>query len=147
MMPLPRSLLIVLHDPPRPRSGRRRRVPRVDELVATYFAAWNEPDAGRRRALLARCVTDDAELLDPTGRWAGVDGFVERIDRYQTAAPGTEVVPASGEDAHNDVVRYAWSIVDADGRSVLEGLDVAERTADGRLRRILMFHGPLPATE
>jgi hypothetical protein len=25
----------------------------------------------------------------------------------------------------------------------MEGLDVAERDIDGRLRRILMFHGPL----
>jgi len=27
----------------------------------------------------------------------------------------------------------------------MEGLDVAERDGDGRLRRIVMFHGPLPA--
>ncbi len=26
----------------------------------------------------------------------------------------------------------------------MEGIDVAERVDDGRLRRILMFHGPLP---
>jgi hypothetical protein len=119
----------------------------MDESVTTYFAAWNEPDTGRRRRLLERCVTDDAELIDPTGRWHGVDGLVERIGRYQSAAPGTEVVPASGQDAHNDVVRYAWAIVDGDGRSIIEGLDVAELTTGGRLRRILMFHGPLPSID
>jgi hypothetical protein len=26
----------------------------------------------------------------------------------------------------------------------MEGLDVGERADDGRLKRILMFHGPLP---
>jgi hypothetical protein len=26
----------------------------------------------------------------------------------------------------------------------MEGLDVAERDPDGRLQRIVMFHGPLP---
>jgi len=36
-------------------------------------------------------------------------------------------------------------IVDAEGRNVMEGIDVAERVDDGRLKRILMFHGPLPA--
>ena len=41
------------------------------------------------------------------------------------------------------VVRYAWKIVDQDGNEVMEGIDVAERSDDGRLRRILMFHGPL----
>jgi hypothetical protein len=48
-------------------------------------------------------------------------------------------VPASGIDAHNDVVRYAWTIVDAGG-DIMEGIDVAERATDARLRRILMFH-------
>jgi hypothetical protein len=29
----------------------------------------------------------------------------------------------------------------------MEGLDVAERDRDGRLRRILMFHGALPTAD
>lgn len=56
-------------------------------------------------------------------------------------------VPASGVDARNEVARYAWKIIDAQNRRVMEGLDVAERIDDGRLQRILMFHGPLPAAE
>jgi len=84
----------------------------------TYFAAWNEPDPERRVAILQRSLADDAELLDPTGRWQGIDGFVERIGNYQTAAPDTTVAPASGIDAHNDVVRYAWTIVDAEGQDI-----------------------------
>jgi len=102
----------------------------VDQVLAAYFAAWNEPDAEERSRLLERAVTDDAELIDPTGRWQGVDGLSERIARYHAAAPGTRVVPASGVDAHNGVTRYAWRIVDADDGHVMEGLDVAERTDD-----------------
>jgi hypothetical protein len=49
--------------------------------------------------MLERCVTDDAVLVDPTGRWEGVPGLAERIGRYQSAAPDTEVVTASGVDA------------------------------------------------
>jgi hypothetical protein len=116
----------------------------VDEVIATYFAAWNEPDADERRRTLEGSVIADVELVDPTGRWQGVAGLVERIGNYQSSAPGTEVVPASGIDAHNDVVRYSWSIVDGEGHELMEGIDVAERAGDGRLRRILMFHGPLP---
>jgi hypothetical protein len=56
-------------------------------------------------------------------------------------------MPASGVDAHNGVARYAWRIIDPQGRHVMEGLDVAEHIDDGRLQRILMFHGPLPADE
>jgi hypothetical protein len=116
----------------------------MENAVVTYFAAWNETDPEQRRRLLGRSVTDDAELVDPTGRSRGIDGLSERIARYQSAAPGTKVVPTSGIDAHNDLVRYAWKIVDSGGQDFMEGLDVAERADDGRLKRILMFHGPLP---
>ena len=97
-----------------------------------------------RHHLLERSLTDDVELVDPTGRWQGVAGLAERISRYQSAAPGTRVVIASGVDGHNDAVRYAWKIIDAKGQEIMEGLDVAQRVSDGRLKRILMFHGPLP---
>jgi hypothetical protein len=29
----------------------------------------------------------------------------------------------------------------------MDGLDITERDADGRLQRILMFHGPIPAAD
>jgi hypothetical protein len=116
----------------------------VDDVLGAYFSAWNEPDRERRRAMLEDAVTADVELIDPTGRWAGVDGLIDRIDRYQTAAPETKVVPASGVDSHNEFARYTWVIVDAHGREVMEGLDVVERVDGDRLGRILMFHGPIP---
>jgi hypothetical protein len=119
----------------------------VDAVLVDYFAAWNEPDGGERAQLLQRSLSDQAELVDPTGRWRGVDGVSDRISRYHASAPGTKVVPGSGVDAHNDVERYAWSIIDSAGNAVMEGLDVAEREPDGRLRRILMFHGPLPEVD
>jgi hypothetical protein len=117
----------------------------VDSTLADYFAAWNETDAAERRALLGRCLSDDAELIDPTGHWQGIAGLSERIGNYHSSAPGTAVVSASGVDEHNGIERYAWKIVDASGNELMEGLDVAERNSAGRLQRIVMFHGPLPA--
>ena len=116
----------------------------MDEIITAYFEAWNEPDSDRRHRLLERAVTADAELVDPTGHWQGIPGISERIGRYQSAAPATRVLPSSGVDAHHDLVRDSWTIVDPEGREVIEGIDVAERASDGHLRRILMFHGPLP---
>ncbi len=54
---------------------------------------------------------------------------------------------AIGTDGHNSVVRYAWEVVDRDGKPVLDGLNVAELTTDGRLRRILLFRGSLPVLD
>ena len=36
-------------------------------------------DGDERRRLLELSISDDAELVDPTGRWRGVEGFSERI--------------------------------------------------------------------
>lgn len=91
------------------------------DAIATYFRAWNEQDPDQCRRMLERSVTDDAVLVDPTGRWEGVPRLAERIGRYQSAAPGTEVVTASSVDAHNDLVRYAWKIVDRQGHDIMEG--------------------------
>jgi hypothetical protein len=116
----------------------------VDSTLADYFAAWNETNADERRDMLGRCVSDDAELIDPTGRWKGIGGLSERIGNYHSSAPSTKVVWASGVDEHNGIERYAWKIVDPSGNELMEGLDIAERDSAGRLQRIVMFHGPLP---
>jgi hypothetical protein len=117
----------------------------MDRSLGDYFAAWNETDADERQQLLGRCLSDDVELIDPTGRWQGMAELSERIANYHSSAPGTMVVPASGVDEHNGIERYAWRIVDPSGNQLMEGLDIAERDTAGRLQRIVMFHGPLPA--
>ena len=117
----------------------------MDRTLDDYFAAWNETNADERRQLLERCLSDDAELIDPTGRWQGIAGLSERIANYHSSAPSTTVVPASGVDEHNGIERYAWRIVDPGGTELIEGLDIAERDTAGRLQRIVMSHGPLPA--
>ena len=117
----------------------------MDTVLADYFAAWNETDADERERLLRRSVSDGAELVDPLGRWQGVAGISDHIASYHESAPATKVVPRSGGDVQNDVERYAWKIVDPAGSEIMEGLDVTQRDHDGRLHRIVMFHGPLPA--
>lgn len=110
-----------------------------------YFAAWNEPEKERRRALLERSVTEDVELIHPSwGRSQGIDALLAHIDNYQSVLPESAVVLTSGLDSHNDIVRYGWDIVDQHGDRVMDGIDVVELADDGRLKRILLFHGPLP---
>jgi hypothetical protein len=58
--------------------------------------------------------------------------------------PGGRVVKSSGTDEFDGIARYSWDIVSQDGSALMVGLDVVERDTDGRLRRIIMFHRPLP---
>jgi hypothetical protein len=111
--------------------------------ISEYFQAWNELDSDRRRDLLARSVMPDVQLVHPTfGRSRGSDALAGHIASYRQAMPGTEVVLTSGIDAHNQIARYTWEVVDAGGRTLVAGLDVVELAADGRLERILLFHDP-----
>ena len=116
----------------------------MDDAIATYFAAWNEPDPVRCRELLERCVVREVELVHPSfGRSRGIDPLIERTGRYHSAMPGTTIVLASGIDAHNKLGRYAWRVLDEQGAETMAGIDVVELSGDGRLERILMFHGSL----
>ncbi len=116
----------------------------LDEIF-TYFDAWNEQDAGSRRELLDRSVTEDVDVVHPTfGRTHGIEPLADHIASYQTAMPGAEIVLSSAVDRHNDVARYAWSVVDASGDRAMDGIDVVEFADDGRLKLIVLFHGPLP---
>ncbi len=119
----------------------------MDEVLENYARAWNEPDGEERRRLLETALTADAELLEPRGRFQGRDAIVERISGFQQRFPGARVETTSGVDEHNGVARYGWTIFGGDGQTILDGLDVCQRAGDGRLRLVVMFFGPLPATE
>jgi hypothetical protein len=119
----------------------------IPEVVAAYDAAWNEPDATERRRLLERSFAEDGVLIEPRGRFDGREAVLERIAGFSERFPGARVVLTSGVDEHHGFMRYAWTIVGADGSALLEGIDFAELGSDGRLRRVIMFFGPLPGKE
>lgn len=117
----------------------------MHDVVSVYFAAWNESESDRCRTILEGCVTDTIEVIHPTwGRSRGLEALVQHIGGYQKAMPGTSVALASGLDSHDTLIRYAWKIVDGKGEVLMDGVDVVERAGDGRLERVLMFHGALP---
>ena len=118
----------------------------MDAIIETYDRAWNTPDAEERRELLRAALTDDCELVEPRGRFAGREAIVERINGFSDRFPGARVDITTKVDEHNNLARYGWRILDADGAFVLDGIDVVERAADGRLRRIVMFFGSLEPT-
>jgi hypothetical protein len=54
--------------------------------------------------------------------------------------PGARVAITTRVDAHHGWARYGWTIQNARGESLLDGMDVAEAAEDGRLRRVVMFY-------
>ncbi len=119
----------------------------LTSTIDTYLAAWTEPDAGRRAAMIGRVWADDARLIDPPHAASGHDEISAMFAGLQAQFPGFTFRRASGVDSHHDQVRFAWELVGPDGVPALSGLDVGELAPDGRLRRITGFFGELPAAD
>lgn len=117
----------------------------MDEVLAAFDAAWNERDPAARARLLERSLAPDAQLVDPSaGCFNGREAIDRRIAGLDERLPGARVAITSGVDEHNGYGRYAWTITDGAGNEIVEGIDVVERADDHRLKRVIMFFGPLP---
>ena len=110
----------------------------MTNTITTYIAAWNETDPERRRALVAETFSEDARYLDPLMSGEGQDAIAEMIGAAQSQFPGHRFELAYGPDAHNDVVRFAWTLHGADG-PVASGVDFGTVAEDGRLRNVTGF--------
>jgi hypothetical protein len=110
----------------------------TNTTVANYIAAWNEGDTDRRRALVAQTWTDDGTYVDPLMAGAGTDQLTAMIGAAQAQFAGHRFELSVAPDAHNDVVRFGWSLVGADG-PVAAGQDFATVAEDGRFRSVTGF--------
>lgn len=117
----------------------------LHETVATYGAAWNEPDDTARRKLLDESWAVSGVYCDPMGRAGGRDELHAHIARFQAQFPGSRIDATSGADEHDGYFRFAWSMMDGDGNTTLEGFDVGHRDDDGRIDLIVGFFGSFPA--
>jgi SnoaL-like domain len=113
------------------------------DIVASYGAAWNEPDEARRTALLETSWTDDGVYQDPQGTADGRAALVAHIGGFHAMFPGHTIDFASGVDSNGAGLRWAWVMHKGD-EVVLEGVDFAELAPDGRIQRIAGFFGPFP---
>ena len=75
-------------------TGRSRLVPAegrvVDEIIETYDQAWNSSELAERQRLLEAALTDDCEMLEPRGRFAGRQAILERISGFSERFPAPE---------------------------------------------------------
>lgn len=118
---------------------------RVRALVTQYLDAWNEPDVGKREAMLAQCWGDGAVYVDPTVELSGAAALNAHIAKVQAARPGASLEFMSGIDVHHNVVRFLWRLVRADGTHGDSSIDFGEVGPDGRLVKIVGFFGAAPA--
>lgn len=109
------------------------------EIAERYLASWNETDAKRRRELIARAWSEDANYVDPLMRGAGHDGIDAMIAGAQQQFPGYRFALAGKAEGHNDRIRFSWSLAAAGAAPVAHGTDFGIIGADGRLESVTGF--------
>ena len=139
--------------PPRARSA-------AEELADRYLALWNEPDADRRRRMIAELWTEDGRhILQPpqeiralaaqpgVGLTAILEarGYEEIEARVASAYEhwvGSEGLSFRGRDDAEqlgDVVKFHWEAIDNGGQVFGVGLNFLVLAADGRIERDYVF--------
>jgi hypothetical protein len=132
----------------------------MTELTNTYLALWNEPDADRRRQMIAELWTEDGRhILQPPQEirevaaqpGIGLRAILEarghaEIEARATSAyehwVGSEGLSFRGRDDAErlgDVVKFHWEAVAEDGELAAVGLSFLVLAADGRISRDYTF--------
>lgn len=109
------------------------------ELVDGYFAVWNEPDTALRATRLAAIWADGAIYCDPSVRAEDAARFLSHIAELRSRQPGAVWRLLGTPDAHHDLIRFAWHVVDPAGVELRRGIDVIVVSGDGR--RIARVYG------
>ena len=130
------------------------------ELAEKYVALWNEPDADRRRRMIAELWTEDGRhILQPPQEIRVIAarpgiaimailearGYEEIEARAASAYDhwvGSEGLSfRGGDDAERlgDVVKFHWEAIAKDGETFAVGLNVLVLAADGRIKRDYTF--------
>jgi SnoaL-like domain len=117
----------------------------VNEMVERYIAAWNERDPRKRRELVARAYTEDANYTDPHRTGNGHDGISAMIAAVQEHFAGYSFRLKSDVDAHNDRARFQWEAGGTpDAPLHFVGTDFALVASDGRLKSVTGFADEMP---
>src|SRR5215218_10701876 len=130
------------------------------ELAEKYLALWNEPDADRRRRMIAELWTEDGRhILQPPqeireiaaqpgiGLTAilearGYDEIETRVASAYEHWVGSEGLSFRGRDDAErlaDVVKFHWEAVAKDGQVFAVGLVLLVVAAEGRVERDYTF--------
>ena len=136
------------------------RAKAAEQLADRYMALWNEPDAERRRRMIAELWTEDgSQILQPPREMReiaaspgiGLAATLQARGHSELQARATTSyehwVGSEGlsfgrrDDAQRlgDVVKFHWEAIANDGSTAAVGLNVLVLAADGRIERDYTF--------
>ena len=115
-------------------------------ILTVYLEAFAEHDPVRRRELLARCLTENGEILGPNRMFVGHSAISDKIAAFHVNWPDCRLVLASGVSTFDNVVRLGNALVGPDGSVRARGETMFALAPDGRIRSVVPFwEAKLPA--
>lgn len=115
----------------------------VTELVDAYCAIWCEPDAAVRQRQLTAMWAQNGTYSDPTADSLNRDQLLAHIEKVLARRPGGRVLRTSAVDHHHRWAMFAWHVELPDGATLTGSIDLLELDADGRIKTVVGFFGPL----
>jgi len=112
-----------------------------------YLAAWNEPEAKRRRELVAKAL-DRRRQLRRRGEGGPRPRQPRRHDRDSAVgiSPVYRLRLASGIETHHDYLRFSWVAGGAaEAPLYIKGTDFVVVAGDGRIKSVVGFVDAAPA--
>ncbi|MGI9599059.1 MAG: nuclear transport factor 2 family protein [Acidimicrobiales bacterium] len=116
-------------------------VPAIQTLIDGYFECWNSTDPEQRAAAVTRTWADGATSSDPVHEATGHQELSAMFAGLQESYPGHSFRQVGESDAHHQLVRWGWEMLDPEGSTVLDGIDVALLSDDGRIYYLAGFFG------
>jgi hypothetical protein len=129
-------------------------------LTEMYLALWNEPDADRRRRLIAELWTEGGRhilqppqeiralaaqpgigmpaILDAQG-YEQIEARVASAYEHWVGSEGLSFRGRDDADRLGEVVKFHWEAVAKDGEVTAVGLNFLVLAADGRIERDYAF--------
>ena len=113
-----------------------------DQVVDAFVAAWNTSDETARWRLLEQCWTDDGILFNRSIEVKSCAELASTIKSILASWPTGSHVQISPVQEHHGWLCYSFKIFRSDGSTYAEGIHVAERDQDGRIRKLINFSLP-----
>ena len=138
------------------------RTEAAEEMADRYLALWTEPDADRRRQMIAELWTHDARhfvqppqeiraiaaqpgigltaILEARG-YEEIEARVASAYEHWVGSEGLSFRRRDDAEQAGDAVKFPWEALDKDGESFAAGLHVLVLAADRRIERDYTFVG------
>ena len=117
----------------------------ASKIAENYIAAWNETDADRRMALLARDWAAGVSYVDPIMSGKGHAEISALIGGVHERFPGFRFALLGEPDGYDGHARFSWGLGPAGSDDApIKGSDVVVLEG-GRLTSVIGFLDQVPA--